>query len=63
MALALLQERGSPEGYAEPESQQGLPQTRQLTADEVAQGCKLDPCIGMRVKRFWPDVSTQTLTC
>ncbi len=29
---------------------------RQLTEDEIAQGCKLDPYIGMRVKRLWPEV-------
>lgn len=31
-------------------------QMRQLTEDEIAQGCKLDPYIGMRVKRLWPEV-------
>ncbi len=31
-------------------------QMRQLTEDEIAQGCKLDPFIGMRVKRLWPEV-------
>lgn len=30
-------------------------QMRQLTEDEIAQGCKLDPYIGMRVKRLWPE--------
>ncbi len=31
-------------------------QMRQLTEDEIAQGCRLDPYIGMRVKRLWPEV-------
>lgn len=41
--------------YKQPQSAQ--PQIRQLTEDEIAQGCKLDPCIGMRVQRLWPEVS------
>ena len=41
--------------YKQPQSTQ--PQIRQLTEDEIAQGCKLDPCIGMRVQRLWPEVS------
>lgn len=39
-------------------SHSAQPQIRQLTEDEIAQGCKLDPCIGMRVSRYWPEVST-----
>ncbi|KAL3134030.1 hypothetical protein ABBQ32_008464 [Trebouxia sp. C0010 RCD-2024] len=39
--------------YKQPQSAQ--PQIRQLTEDEIAQGCKLDPCIGMRVQRLWPE--------
>lgn len=39
------------------QSQSAQPQIRQLTEDEIAQGCKLDPCIGMLVQRLWPEVS------
>ena len=42
--------------YEPPESAR-QPQTRQLTDDEIAQGCKLDPFLGMRVKRLWPEVT------
>lgn len=48
--LAWLQEREAGMGHAEAASQQTL------TADEIAQGCKLDSFIGMRVKRWWPEV-------
>lgn len=40
--------------YEPPRSKQPQ-QIRQLTEDEIAQGCKLDPFIGMRVRRLWPE--------
>lgn len=59
-----LQDRQEPStSYAAPAYEPALPvhqQMRQLTEDEIAQGCKLDPCIGMRVKRLWPEVCLTT---
>ena len=54
-----MQERMEFAGHAHKQQQSAQPQIRQLTEDEIAQGCKLDPCIGMRVERLWPEVSTE----
>ena len=60
-AACIMQERmESGNAYAAPSDEQ--PQTahqqqmRQLTEDEIAQGCKLDPFLGRRVSRLWPEV-------
>ena len=59
--LGIIQERMDSTVHTNEQHQSAQPQIRQLTEDEIAQGCKLDPCIGMRVSRYWPEVSSHLL--